>query len=191
MRIPDVDLLLLDIPTQINTERLQLRILQAGDGAMMSEAINASVDELCPWLSWVCDGQSIEESERYARKMAAKFIERSEFIFAILDRPSGGYMGNAGLHPRNHTLPSYEIGYWLATNYTGHGYMTEAVAALTTFAFDTLQAKRVELRCDPENKGSAAVAERTGYQLEGHLKKAMRNHAGELRDTLIYAQIRD
>jgi RimJ/RimL family protein N-acetyltransferase len=67
--------------------------------------------------------------------------------------------------------------------------MTEAVIAVTEFAFTYLHMARVELRCDSRNERSIRVAERAGYQREGHLRNDDRDPRGSLRDTLVYARI--
>jgi RimJ/RimL family protein N-acetyltransferase len=87
------------------------------------------------------------------------------------------------------SVPRFEIGYWVRRCFVGQGYITEAVRGVTRFAFETLGARRVEIRCDARNERSRRVAERSGFELEATL----RNHAvavdGELRDTLIYARL--
>ena len=42
---------------------------------------------------------------------------------------------------------------------TRQGYATEAVRGIIAFAFETLSAQRVEIRCASENRPSARVAE--------------------------------
>ncbi len=69
--------------------------------------------------------------------------------------------------------------------------MTEAVAAIARFAFEELNAQRVEIRCDNRNERSARVALRAGFALEGTLRHDSRDVEGALRDTQIYARLRD
>ena len=59
---------------------------------------------------------------------------------------------------------SAEIGYWLRTNALGHGYMSEAVEALTDEIFNVLPVSTVTIICDPLNVRSAAVPERLGFE---------------------------
>ena len=68
--------------------------------------------------------------------------------------------------------------------------MAEAVQALTRFAFDRLEARRVEIRMDAGNERSWRVAERAGFRLEGVLRGDSLTPAGELRDTRVYARVR-
>ncbi|TMD65260.1 MAG: GNAT family N-acetyltransferase, partial [Chloroflexi bacterium] len=83
----------------------------------------------------------------------------------------------------------FEIGYWLRVSAPGHGYMTEAVQLLTNYAFSSLAANRVEIRCDERNVRSAAIPRRLGFIQEAR----MRNHEaapdGTLRTTLVFALI--
>ena len=84
-----------------------------------------------------------------------------------------------------------EIGYWARTPYAGRGYITEAVAGITDFAFAMLGAHRVEIRCDTKNERSAAVARRLDFTLEGTLHADDRCPlTGELRDTLVFAKVK-
>jgi ribosomal-protein-serine acetyltransferase len=96
---------------------------------------------------------------------------------------------SSGLHRIDWDVPRFEIGYWARTPYTGQGYVTETVRGLTNFAFHTLEAKRVEIRCDANNERSAAVARRAGFTHEGTLRFEARDHlTKELRDTVIFAR---
>jgi RimJ/RimL family protein N-acetyltransferase len=51
-------------------------------------------------------------------------------------------------------------------------YITETVQGLTVFAFEHLQANRIEIRCEERNIRSRKIPERLDFQLEGILKKS-------------------
>ena len=84
-------------------------------------------------------------------------------------------------------MPKFEIGYWCRTGFRRCGYITEAVLGITVFAFDTLSAKRLEIRCDSRNHPSMRVAQRAGFLLEGKLQNNEVGNDGSARDTLIFA----
>jgi RimJ/RimL family protein N-acetyltransferase len=67
--------------------------------------------------------------------------------------------------------------------------MTEAVSLWVKFAFETLKANRIEIRCDARNERSAAVARRLGFVLEGQLRNHMLAPDGTLRTSLIFSRI--
>lgn len=179
--------LLLNFDETILTERLLMRPPRVGDGQMIYEATRESLPELMRWMDWAHEAITPEESELYARMSAAKFVMREELPLLMFNRETGRFLGGTGYHTIDWYVPKLEIGYWLRTSETGKGYMTEAVNKLTQYALETFDAKRVDIRCDAENKASAAVAERCGYTLEGRLRHHRRNTSGQWADTLIYA----
>ena len=64
-------------------------------------------------------------------------------------------------------LMSCSLGYGLAPDAVGHGYMTESVRRIVDIAFDDLKLHRVEVNIMPRNTASLAVAERAGFVREG------------------------
>ena len=67
--------------------------------------------------------------------------------------------------------------------------MTEAVKAITGFAFSSLGMRRVEALPDEENKASCLVCERAGYVLEGTIRNDRIAPDGVLRNTRLYAAV--
>jgi RimJ/RimL family protein N-acetyltransferase len=62
-----------------------------------------------------------------------------------------------------------ELGFWLAPDARGHGYLHEAVVPVLDFGFsaDGLGLRRVQWQALPGNVPSAAVARRAGFRYEG------------------------
>lgn len=184
------DPLLLDIPTEIATDRLILRAPRPGIGAEVNAAVAESLKELRPWMPWAKTMPTIEESETYARKAAGEFHSRRELPFQGWLKDSQTYVVGSGLHRIHWDVPSFEIGYWVRTSYAGCGYVTETVQALAAMAFNVLSAERVEIRMDTMNGASRRVAERCAFTLEGVLHCDSRRPDGALRDTCVYARVR-
>jgi RimJ/RimL family protein N-acetyltransferase len=63
-------------------------------------------------------------------------------------------------------------------------------AKTTRFAFNVLDARRVETRVDDRNLRSWRIPERLGFTLEGTLQNEARDVGGELRDMRAYAKIK-
>lgn len=184
-----LDPLLLDLPAEIQTRRLSLVAPAPGDGAELNRAIVESFAELHEWMPWAAEMPSVGESEHFVREAAARYLRREELPMFMRKRGSHELIGATGLHRVNWTVPRFEIGYWCRTSMVGHGYVSEAVVALTRFAFATLSAARVEIRTDSHNVRSWRIAERLGFTLEGVLQRDDRTVQGELRDTRLYAMI--
>jgi RimJ/RimL family protein N-acetyltransferase len=182
--------LLIDLLEELTTPRLLLRVPRAGDGPVVNAAVVESAAELSPWMPWANPTPQVQDTEVWCRDAAAKFLRREQIHFSIYakDDPTS-CLGNAGLHHVDWRLPMAEVGYWIRTSQTGNGYATEAVGALVKLAFATMKVNRLQLRCDVQNRRSAAVAERCGFTLEGVMRCDSRDQAGALRDTCLYARV--
>ena len=189
-----IDPLLIDVPEAIATERLWLRCPRAGDGIVINEAVVQTLPELKPWMPWAQTAPTLEESELHGRRAAARYALREDLQLLIFERQSDGgqgrLLGATGLHRMDWSVPRFEIGYWRRSGEGGRGVITEAVRALSRFAFDTLHAQRVEVRMSSDNARSRAVAERCGFTLEGVLRRDSLDVNGQPRDTAVYARVR-
>jgi ribosomal-protein-serine acetyltransferase len=181
--------MLIDIPGQFVGARVVVRPFMDGDAAPVHEAVRESIEHLRPWLPWYDTHDSLDDTREYVRGAIGRWLLREGLEMGIFARDTGLFLGGVGLHVRSWRIPAFEIGYWLRQSAEGRGYMGEAVRLLTTFAFEGLEARRVEIRCDARNTRSAAVPRRLGYALEGCLRHQMLDPAGKPRDTLVYAMI--
>jgi RimJ/RimL family protein N-acetyltransferase len=82
-----------------------------------------------------------------------------------------------------------EVGYWLGQPFCGRGIATEALRAVTDYAFTTLDICRPEAGVFDWNPASARVLEKAGYVLEGRSRLAV-TKAGRTGDRLLYALVR-
>lgn len=183
--------ILRDFPHSFETERLTIRCPMPGDGAELNAAVLESWENLRQWMPWAGgEKPTIEESEANVRAAYAKFLTREDLRLSLFLKGTDTLVGSSGLHRIKWEVPSFEIGYWVRTQFEGQGYISEAVAGITEFAIQQLGARRIEIRCDALNHRSAAIPRRLGYELEGVLKNEDRHHlTGDLRETMIFAKI--
>jgi RimJ/RimL family protein N-acetyltransferase len=108
----------------------------------------------------------------------------------LQDRKSGALLGSLSATPSEHRV---ELGYLMARDFWGRGFMTEAVEVVTSWWLDSGGAHRVWAVCDVENRASARVLEKAGFMLEGTLRKWSRqpNMGDEPRDVLCFSRIRE
>ncbi|NUO82992.1 GNAT family N-acetyltransferase [candidate division KSB1 bacterium] len=129
---------------------------------------------------------TMNDAEQWIQKASA---EDPVMDFAIVVQ--GAAVGGIGLIPRadvhRHTLG---LGYWLGEAFWGRGIMTEAVCAVTDYAFQNAETQRVYACVYAWNPGSTRVLEKAGYQLEGRLRKHARKD-GMFVDEFIYGILRE
>ena len=188
------DPLLLDLPTSLSTERMLLRAPEPGDGLAFHEAVAESLPELRQFLaslSWVGGEQSIHASEAFCRNAQVNFLARRDLPFFMFERASGKLLGATGLHRPDWATPKLELGYWCRSGANRRGFVHEAVSAVVEYAFTQAHAVRVEAITDEENAKSRRVVERCGFTLEGLLRSERRAPDGSLRNTCIYARVKN
>jgi RimJ/RimL family protein N-acetyltransferase len=102
--------------------------------------------------------------------------------FAAID-DDGSFLGLALAVDVDREAREVELGYIVAPAARGRGVASAMLDELTRWAFAELDALRITLIIDVENRASARVAERCGYVLEGvmrssYLKDDIRVDAG-------------
>ena len=85
---------------------------------------------------------------------------------------------------------SAEIGYWLGEEFWGRGITTDALIAVTNYAFSRFNLCRLFAHVFEGNEASARVLEKAGYAFEGRMRKSVTKE-GKTIDQLMYAMVRD
>lgn len=84
---------------------------------------------------------------------------------------------------------SAELGFWLAEEYWGKGIMTKAVRQICDMAFNAYDISRIFAIVFSHNMGSCRVLEKTGFVLEGAMKKGVYKN-GRYIDYFMYALVK-
>jgi len=86
----------------------------------------------------------------------------------------------------------WELGYVLARQHWGRGFMTEALKELIAWALKQKDIYRVWAVCDVDNLASARVMEKSGMRREGVLRRwsVHPNLSPEPRDSYCYAIVK-
>jgi len=128
----------------------------------------------------------------YYHSDAVRWVEHashnlSQTVFAIVIDENA--VGGIGLVSKNDVYrKSMEIGYWLGEEFWGKGIVTEAVGAVSRYAFEQFDIVRLFADVFDWNKASIRVLEKNGYEFEARLKKAVFKD-GKISDALVYAKI--
>lgn len=177
------------LPMPIKTPRLIIRPPQKDESQALFDAIQESLPQLSPWLVWSRYHQSLVDTQQYTAQAMEKWMDRAELPMRVFDREDGSFIGGSGFVSADWQVGAFEIGYWVRASRHGEGLISEAVTAVTRWAFDALEANRVCIRADVDNTRSRAIPERLGFALEGIMRNDALSPAGDLRDTALYARI--
>ena len=182
-----------EVPEHLETERLLIRCPRPGDGPIVHASVLESLAALRGFpasLPWAMQEPSVDASEQFCREGAAHYRLRTSLPMLLFLKGSDVHVGSSGLHGFDWTVPKCEIGYWGRSGFAGQGFITEAVRAITAFAFQHLGMRRIQALPDAANLPSCRVCERAGYTLEGTMRHDRRGPAGDMRNTRVYAVVR-
>ena len=115
------------------------------------------------------------------------FQPETNFAIAVGDEAAGGIGFSIQYDVARR---SAEIGYWLGEEVWGRGIATDALLAVTDYAFANFDLCRLYANVFAWNPASARVLEKAGYSFEGRLKRSVTKD-GQTIDQLMYAIIRD
>jgi RimJ/RimL family protein N-acetyltransferase len=174
--------MLVPIAESIKTERMVLRRYTAEDGDIVYSAIESNRDWLRPWMVWA--DQSYTATLEFMHRSIAQWQLRESLGFGMFRLTDQAFIGSVSLHNIEWDIPKLEIGYWMQEKFSGQGYMTEAVNAVTEYTIHHFQPRKLEIWCLADNHASANVARRTGYQLFSTDPNSFRDKEGKLHDYL-------
>lgn len=166
--MPTIDRILLDLPVPITTPRLILRPPQAGDGKGLHAAMLDGYADLVKWVYKPPSPPTVEMIEKEVRIQSATWILREDIRFICIRKDTNKIIGRLA-YPAplcNWDIPLIGISYFICRSAQAKGFATEAVNALTRYAFQTIKARKVEIKVDTDNKASVRVPEKLGFQLE-------------------------
>jgi len=167
---------------RLRTQRLALDIVERSDLAGVYRIYsNAEVMRYWSYTPW----QSFEQAEAWFARVEGYHAEGDTLQFVIKRLPELDVIGLCTLFKIDTSNRRAEIGYALARDAWGQGYMHEALTALVDYGFNQLGLHRIEADIDPLNVNSAASLGRLGFKLEGLLRERW-IVSGQPSDTAMY-----
>lgn len=141
----------------IQTERLILRTPTNGDAQAIVDAMKPVWHELQLWMSWAHEGADTVEA------LYAHFIGKEGSLIGVCRRTGKFVLCTGITRLEDHREDEYENGYWVAKDFLGQGYATEAANAAIRFGFQEMKAKRIHIRYYADNEKSRRIIENLGF----------------------------
>ena len=155
----------------LDTARLWLRCLKIADAPAAHQAYG-DPEAMRYWD--MPPSIDLEETERRLTR-SLSVDPQWHATWTVLARrdgqlPDDQFIGMVNYHARQPWNRRLALGWILIPRFQGRGYMQEAVSAVLSHCFTTLNTHRVEAEIEPENVRSARLAQRLGFQREGLLR---------------------
>jgi ribosomal-protein-serine acetyltransferase len=149
-----------------------LRPFEFGEEKELHVAVQESLTELSPWMSWANEAYTSEVAANFIAISRAQWASGGMYAFAISDEQNRivGGCSLSHLHPVYHFC---NLGYWVRTSRHGEGIAARATRLIAQFAFEKVKLIRVEIVIALGNEYSKHVAEKVGAHYEGILLNRM------------------
>ena len=164
--------------------RLSLRLLDAQDAVWVEPAV--SNPKVALMTGSIPHPYPVGAANDYVKNKKISFDQGTE-LSLVIER--GQDRTPIGVISLRFAATEAEIGYWLAQEFWGQGYASEAATRLLAFAFDELGVTRVVSGTFKENPASLAVLKKLKFQLLGEEEKEF--SARGKRHHLVSALTRD
>ena len=152
---------------------VDLRPYEFGDENELHKAVQESLPELNPWMSWATPAYTKDIARSFIAITRAEWSRGTLYSFAIVDTKSGEFLGGCGL---SHIHPVYKfcnLGYWIRTSQHKRGFAGRAAKLAAQYAFERVKLIRAEIVIAAGNEDSRRVAEKIGAHYEGILLNRM------------------
>lgn len=156
-----------------------------GEKVILSQVSMKDLDFICriecDQNLWFFE-EYVESDEAVVRKDYTSKIEEMEesdepgsydFLVTLASDTSKTPIGLAQIWSYVEERKSWEIGFCILPEHSGHGYGSEAARLLLQFAFQQLKAHKVVGMCNSQNSRSAALMEHIGMTREAVFKEEL------------------
>ena len=173
--------------TTLETERLILRPLTLKDAPIIQKL--ASDRRISDTTIAIPHPYPDRAAEQFISKQIAEFEAGHSVTFAIEKKGDNSLIGILEILDIEREHSCAEVGYWLAVEAWGQGYMSEALKPAIRFGFEKLSLNRLHAYHMVRNPASGKVLEKNGFVREGLLRQRVRKW-GVFEDTVLLAILR-
>lgn len=176
----------------LQTARLDLKPLVATfDFANELFDIISKNKDFFKFIPIIAEVKTAEEEFDFLRSAERGWRNKTSADYGIYLRGTNDFVGICSFFFKEKNYESGEIGYWLNPKHSGHGFMAEALQAISDSFFD-MGVKRIQMAINPDNISSWKTAEKCGFEREGIMRSRWNNSILKKReDMALYAKIND
>jgi ribosomal-protein-serine acetyltransferase len=151
------------------SENLGLEIITHCDSDKIFDLVEKNRAYLAEYMSWVETSTSTDDIKTFINSCFDQLKNMSGICYKVL--VDGETAGTIGFFVTNEKTATFEIGYWIAQEYSGRGIVSRLVPIVEKICFEQYKAGKIEIRCATENSASNRVAQKNNYELEGIIRR--------------------
>jgi ribosomal-protein-serine acetyltransferase len=161
-QVPECRPLVERLPERIEADGLLLRRWIVDDAEPLQRLVAENDEHLRPWMPWMAkEPMSFADRVALLGRWGDEWKDGGDVLLGVFRK--GELAGSCGLH-RRIGPGGLELGYWIAKNRLRQGLATAVARALTEAALAVPGVEQVEIHHDRDNKASASIPAKLGYE---------------------------
>jgi len=167
-----------------------IRLLKIQDLDNYFELVDTNRERLEDFFTGtVSKTKTYDDTKSFVIDMIKGANDNVYFPYLIIDNSNEKIVGFLDLKNIDWGIPKSEIGFYIDKTYAGKGITTKALNLFCDFCFSEYKFQKLFLRTHPSNISARTVSEKSGFELEGVIRKDYKTNSGEVVDLMYYGKL--
>ena len=134
---------------------------------------------------------SFEATKLFLEENIQKAAEKTYFPFIIENKETKEIIGFFDVKNIDWNIPKAELGCYTDEKSAGKGLTSKAFSLFVEYCFDRYGFKKLYLRTHQSNVSAQRLAEKSGFEIEGRIRRDYKTTKGEVVDLIYYGRLGD
>lgn len=171
-------------------DHYEVRLLKNSDLELYFQLIENNRKRLEDFFAGtVSKTRTFEDTKEFLAEIIRKAEDKTYYPFIVEDKESGEIIGFIDLKNIDWNIPKAELGFYTDEKYAGKGLSSKAFSLLVNYCFEQMGFKKLFLRTHQSNLPAQRLAEKSGFEVEGRIRKDYKTTKGELVDLIYYGKV--
>ncbi|PWI29907.1 N-acetyltransferase [Flavobacteriaceae bacterium LYZ1037] len=156
-----------------STETFKLEALKLEDASSLNALMISNGKSFQEYLpQTLAQNLSELDSKNYIQKKHTALKDQTEFTLALKDIDTNHVAGLVILKNLDYQIKQGEFAYCIGKKYSGKGWVTQSIKAVSRFAFEDLGLQHLQIIIHKTNEKSINIAKRSGFKWTKTLENA-------------------
>ena len=169
------------------SEDFYIELLKIEDALNLNKLLVSNTEHFKLYLpKTLSENRTLESTKSYITKRIEAIQNKIEYTFTIKEKCTNNMAGLIILKAIDWDRKKGEFAYCIGKKFEGKGFMSEAIQATSTFAFQKLNLKKLQIISHESNIASIKVAEKCSFVWQKTLKNEFTPVGQQPMDTELY-----
>lgn len=133
--------------------------------------------------------KTLEDARTFLTDITQRVLDKTYFPYVIEDNLKQKIAGFLDIKNIEWNIPKAELGLYIDKAYAHKGIATKAFQLFCENCFEEYKFQKLFLRTHHSNTDARRVAEKSGFEIEGTIRKDYKTTSGEIVDLIYYGRI--